>query len=245
MRTAPEYITELKPNEVFTFGSNLKGAHGAGAAKQAVKWGAIYGQGEGLMGQTYALPTKDENIKTLPIKDIYNHINNFIKVVEEHSELTFLVTPVGTGLAGYLPVVMAQMFKRLTKYDNVYLPKLFTDQYFDEEQYWDNLGKFENDNEIPDVPQCTVEQLRDYYVPRLIKAGAIPLKEMEDGGCYYGKCRNTDICKWDAEKGKFVYWRHKWGLTHDEEIHHFENDHIHDVFIPIKKVTEKEFNDTK
>lgn len=127
MRLSPDYITELKPNEIFTFGSNLKGVHGAGAAKQAVKWGAIYGQGEGLMGQTYAIPTKDENVKTLPIKDIYQHINNFIKVVEEHPELIFLVTPIGTGLAGHLPAVMGTMFKRLTKYENVYLPKLFID----------------------------------------------------------------------------------------------------------------------
>ena len=132
MRTAPEYITELKQNEIFVFGSNKKGAHGLGAAKRAVKFGAIYGQGEGLMGQTYAIPTKDENIKTLNIKEIYKHITNFIKVVEDHPELTFLVTPVGTGLAGYSPTVMGSMFERLLKYDNVYLPKLFTDQYFDE-----------------------------------------------------------------------------------------------------------------
>lgn len=65
MRISSKNITELKDNEVFVFGSNESGIHGAGAAKTALKWGAILGQPEGLQGKTYAIPTKSKDIKKL------------------------------------------------------------------------------------------------------------------------------------------------------------------------------------
>jgi hypothetical protein len=245
MRITPEHITELKPNEIFTFGSNLRGVHGLGAAKQGVKWGAIYGQGEGLMGQTYALPTKDDNLKTLPLRDIRKHIDKFIEVIEMRQDLTFLVTAIGTGLAGYQIGVMAHMFKRLLKYDNVYLPKEFTDCYEDYENYWNTLTKFETPNDVPDLPRVNEKTWKEYYVPKLIAAGAMPLKDLENGGYYLGKCRNTYVAQWLADEKKFYYFRHKWGLAVDDTINHFEMDNGYDLFVPIKKVTKKEFDETR
>ena len=94
-------ITHLKDNEVFVFGSNEAGRHGKGAAKQALKWGAVYGHGEGHYGQTYAIPTKDRNIQTLPLKDIEHYIDRFTIYAIAHPEYRFLMTKIGTGLAGY------------------------------------------------------------------------------------------------------------------------------------------------
>ena len=87
---------------VFVFGSNLAGRHGKGAALEAAQhWGAEYGVGEGRTGSAYALPTKDENIKTLDIEDIKKAFDRFWTYVAENPETQFLLTPVGTGLAGY------------------------------------------------------------------------------------------------------------------------------------------------
>lgn len=94
-------IKELKENEVFVFGSNRNGIHGKGAAKQALDFGAQWGTGEGLSGQTYALPTKDRRIQTLQLSVIKNHINTFLEAVEENPDKVFLLTKIGTGLAGY------------------------------------------------------------------------------------------------------------------------------------------------
>lgn len=249
MRITPEHITELKPNEIFVFGANEKGAHGLGAAEQAVQWGAKYGQGEGLMGQTYGIPTKDKNIKTLDLLTIYQYVNKFIKFVENRQDLTFLVTAVGTGLAGHPIGIMAQMFKKLYTYENVYLPKSFIDMYlqepFNKEKYWDNLKRIENVEDVPTIPNEGREKTINYYAPKLIKAGAIPMKDLIDKECYLGKCRRGRIARWDANKNVFIYWRHKFGNVFEEEINHFEDDDQHDVFVPIKIVNKEEYNKTK
>jgi len=125
MNITPEFITALEPNQIFVFGSNERGVHGAGAAKMAVKWGAVYGIGEGLKGQTYAIPTKDGNIETLNLEDINNYIVNFVKFAKEHSHLNFLVTEIGCGLAGLSPNQIAPMFKEVSSLSNVYLPFRF------------------------------------------------------------------------------------------------------------------------
>jgi len=93
-------IIGLDENEIFVFGSNKAGRHGMGAARTAMRWGAKYGKGEGLMGQTYALPTKDENLGVLSYSEIEIHIDKFCKSARLLSGLTFLLTAVGTGLAG-------------------------------------------------------------------------------------------------------------------------------------------------
>lgn len=108
-------------NNIFCFGSNLAGIHGAGAARTALRhYGAIYGQGIGLQGNSYGIPTKDLNIHTLPLSPIRYYVLNFIKFAIEHPELTFNVTRIGCGLAGYTDSQIAPMFIFVPK--NVNLP---------------------------------------------------------------------------------------------------------------------------
>lgn len=123
--TPSDLITELKEGEVFVFGSNLAGKHGRGAAKTALKWGAVYGKGSGLHGKTYGIPTKDRKLRVLPINHIALHVNRFTKFAKEHSNLTFLVTEIGCGLAGYNPTDIAPLFEEAAKLSNVRLPRRF------------------------------------------------------------------------------------------------------------------------
>lgn len=129
---SPDHITELKQNEIFTFGSNTpNGRHGAGAAKLAVdKFGAIYGQAEGLQGQSYAIITTDLSKSYRPSVDIQvvkDSIDKFIEFAINQSHLTFLVTEIGCGLAGFTVEQVASMFKRvlLESISNIRLPKQF------------------------------------------------------------------------------------------------------------------------
>ena len=106
---------------IFVFGSNLAGRHGAGAAKEALlHWGAIHGQGEGPQGQSYALPTKDADIQTLPLKEIRKYVGQFAAFVNAHPELTFLITKIGCGLAGYKEEQIEPLFEGAP--DNCVLP---------------------------------------------------------------------------------------------------------------------------
>jgi hypothetical protein len=115
------------PSKIFVFGSNLAGRHGAGAALWARQnRGAVYGVGEGLTGQSYALPTKDEHIKTLSLRRIgeyVEYVGQFIDFAEQHPDLVFELTPIGCGLAGYSPEEIAPMFKKVP--NNVELPEVF------------------------------------------------------------------------------------------------------------------------
>lgn len=93
-------------NRIFVFGSNLAGYHGKGAALYAKRhWGAEQGVGEGPTGQAYAIPTKDENLRVLPLERIERALCRFLWFAEElhkrNSDRLFLLTPIGTGLAGY------------------------------------------------------------------------------------------------------------------------------------------------
>ena len=86
---------------IFVFGSNLAGRHGKGAALHAIKYcRAIYGQGVGLQGDSYAIPTKDEHIKTLPLDRITLYVKEFKEFASQHPEMTFNVTKIGCGFAG-------------------------------------------------------------------------------------------------------------------------------------------------
>lgn len=108
--------------EIFVFGSNRLGIHGAGAALYAHKnHGAILGQGEGLQGDSYAIPTKDTPHKTLPLEQIAFHVNSFLYFAIEHPELKFRVTRIGCGYAGYTDADIAPMF--LIVPENVELPE--------------------------------------------------------------------------------------------------------------------------
>ena len=98
--------------EIFVFGSNLAGRHGKGAALYARKHkGAIYGQGVGLQGLSYAIPTKDARIRTLPLEDIKPYVDEFLSFARDHPEMKFFVTPIGCGLAGYCAEQIAPMFR--------------------------------------------------------------------------------------------------------------------------------------
>lgn len=107
-----EIIGILPSTNIFVFGSNLAGRHGKGAALYArLKHGAIYGKGSGVQGNSFAIPTKDENLKSLPLDKINSWVQYFISYARAHPEYTFNVTKVGCGLAGYRERDIAPMFK--------------------------------------------------------------------------------------------------------------------------------------
>ena len=119
-RVTPERIDSLAENEIFVFGSNAKGMHGGGAAYTAlVKFGAIMGQGEGLQGQSYAIPTMGT------LKETEQAVQRFIQFAKDHPEMRLLVTKIGCGIAGYTPADIAPMFTGAVDVDNIYLPKEF------------------------------------------------------------------------------------------------------------------------
>jgi hypothetical protein len=123
-----ENITQLKENQIFLFGSNEKGFHGAGAAKLAFKkFGARYGVGRGLQGQSYALPTKDFEIQTLPLYDIESNIKEFLDFARNRQDLEFYVTLLGCGLAGYKPSQIGPLFGKFEIPPNVILPLEFAE----------------------------------------------------------------------------------------------------------------------
>ena len=110
----------LRKGQVFVFGSNCRGAHGAGAARVAVeKFGAIWGQGEGLQGSSYAIPTMEgpENLEAA--------VKRFTEFARGRQDLQFLVTAVGCGIAGYTPEEVAPLFADAAFLRNVYLPLSF------------------------------------------------------------------------------------------------------------------------
>ena len=117
-RTTSEFITRLEPDEVFVFGSNLKGMHGGGAAYIAYrKFGAIMGQGVGLQGQSYAIPTMQGGVET-----IRPYVDEFIEFAKMHPELTFLVTRIGCGIAGFTDKEIAPLFEQAHNEENIILP---------------------------------------------------------------------------------------------------------------------------
>lgn len=124
-RITPDVITELKANEVFVFGSNQAGRHGAGAARQAMKWGAVYRMYTGQYGQTYAIPTKDGALHVLDVYQIRFFVTKFLEWAEMADGYIFLVTKIGCGLAGYSPEDIAPLFAGARRLHNVHLPKEF------------------------------------------------------------------------------------------------------------------------
>lgn len=109
---------------IFVFGSNTAGIHGAGAALEAYRhWGARYGTGRGRTGQAYAIPTKNEFMRPICLDRISKNIRVFRKYAAEHPELTFLVTPIGCGLAGYSFSQIACFFRHAP--ENCVLPEIF------------------------------------------------------------------------------------------------------------------------
>jgi hypothetical protein len=119
--STPDFITELKPDEVFVFGSNLAGSHGGGAAYVAWrKFGAIMGQGVGLQGQSYGIPTMQGGVET-----IRPYVDEFIAFAKAHPELFFYVTRIGCGIAGFRDEEIAPLFAAARGVPNICLPESF------------------------------------------------------------------------------------------------------------------------
>ena len=117
-RVTPERITDLAENEVFVFGSNLAGAHGGGAALLAYrKFGAIWGQGVGLQGQSYGIPTMHGGVDA-----IKPYVDEFIEFAKTRPDLTFLVTRVGCGIAGFTNEEISPLFFEAHEVPNIVLP---------------------------------------------------------------------------------------------------------------------------
>lgn len=122
-RHTPEMIRELAANEIFVFGSNLAGFHGGGAARAALnKFGAIWGQGVGLQGQSYAIPTMQGGVET-----IKPYVDEFIDFARAHTEYTFLVTRIACGIAGFTAREIAPLFAKAIAIENVILPEDFVE----------------------------------------------------------------------------------------------------------------------
>lgn len=123
MRFTPDNIKELAPDEIFVFGSNLAGHHGGGAARVALdRFGAQWGVGEGIQGQSYAIPTMQGGVET-----IKPYVDRFLDLAYEWDQNTFLVTRIGCGIAGFLPEQIAPLFDRALDMYNVVLPRDFYD----------------------------------------------------------------------------------------------------------------------
>lgn len=123
----PENFQELKENQIFVFGSNMNGNHAGGAARLAVeKFGAIMGQAEGLQGQSYAIPTLNEDMEKVTEEDLITYLGNLRNFANEHPEKEFLLTAIGTGIAGFDTNYMAYMALRANLPDNVTIPKEFS-----------------------------------------------------------------------------------------------------------------------
>lgn len=123
MKYTPEHITQLGPDEVFVFGSNLAGQHSGGAARTAYEhFGAIWGQGVGIQGQSYAIPTMQGGVDT-----IKPYVDEFIALAREWDQTTFYVTRIGCGIAGFTDQQIAPLFTDALDLYNVRLPKSFVD----------------------------------------------------------------------------------------------------------------------
>ena len=121
MRYTPDFITHLNKGEIFVFGSNLKGLHGGGAARLAYeRFGAIWGQGVGLQGQSYGIPTMHGGVDA-----IKPYVDEFIEFAKNHTEYTFLVTKIGCGIAGFMEEEIAPLFADAVSVDNIILPESF------------------------------------------------------------------------------------------------------------------------
>lgn len=126
MNVTPEWISELRDGEIFVFGCRRSGRHFEGAAKFAWEnFGAILGQGEGLQGRSYAIPTAGVGLGW-----IRHAVNRFTEFASANPELKFLVTPVGCGLGLWDYDDIAPLFRNASKLPNVWLPEAFWNELY-------------------------------------------------------------------------------------------------------------------
>lgn len=123
MNYTPENITELGPDDIFVFGSNLEGVHAGGAARTAYeRFGAEWGNGVGIQGQSYAIPTMQGGVET-----IKPYVDDFIKLATEWDQNTFYITRIGCGIAGFTDEEIAPLFDEAYDLYNVRLPRSFAE----------------------------------------------------------------------------------------------------------------------
>jgi len=109
--------------------------------------------------------------------------------------------------------------------------------------YWQNgLPKLVNPEDVPDLPKVDEKEWKEFYVPKLIEAGAIPKKDLIHGQVYIGEHRNTTVARWNQETNKFDHMRYKFGWMEDD-CNHFEDDDGFALFVPIRLGTEDDWND--
>ena len=109
-------------------------------------------------------------------------------------------------------------------------------------EYWNNLPKFEKPEDVPNIPRVDAAEYKEFYVPKLIGAGAIPKNELVDGQFYFGEHRNANVGRWIAEKQVFEHWRYKFGYRLDD-CNHFEDDNGYALFVPIRLANEQEIEE--
>jgi hypothetical protein len=106
-------------------------------------------------------------------------------------------------------------------------------------EYWENLPKIVNPNDVPELPKVDEQEWREFYVPKLIEAGAIAKKDLVIDQAYIGDHRNATVAKWDGKQ--FVYNRTKFNMVYEDKCNHFEDDDGFALFVPIRTGTEEEY----
>jgi hypothetical protein len=109
-------------------------------------------------------------------------------------------------------------------------------------KYWNELKPFLTPGDVPSIPRVGEKEYKEFYVPRLIAAGAIPKADLVDNQFYFGEYRNANVGKWIAEKNVFEHWRYKFGFRIDE-CNHFEDDDGFALFVPIRLANEAEIEE--
>ena len=185
----PERITSLKPNEIFVFGSNWAGSHGGGAARIAYdRFGAIWGQGVGLQGQSYAIPTMQGGVET-----IKPYVDEFIRFAKAHPEMKFFVTKIGCGIAAFKVEEIAPLFIDALDIVNIILPKEFVNYL----NYWIH----------DDMANMKFKAIKiKFFDEDVKKMEGMTLEERVEFTAYlksehrYTVVNDIPNCSWDSEK---------------------------------------------
>jgi hypothetical protein len=106
-------------------------------------------------------------------------------------------------------------------------------------EYWENLPKIVTPNDVPELPRVDIQEWKDFYVPKLIEAGAIGKDDLIEGQIYIGEHRRANVAKWNGKE--FIYNREKFGNVYEDKCNHFEDDDGFALFVPIKFGTEEEY----
>ena len=110
-------------------------------------------------------------------------------------------------------------------------------------EYWENLPKINTPRDVPDLPKVDIQEWKDYYVPKLIEAGAIGKKDLIEGQYYIGEHRRANVAKWNGKE--FIYNREKFGNVFEDTCNHFEDDDGFALFVPIRIGTEEQYRQNR